>query len=331
MSKARLIFLLLVAYVAVLLALLILFTGGARGYVSAVRDASISISIASATPTPTPTPTSAWALDWDGTLGESEAVCQYDPRWVTVRGTVNLTPPTSMAYLQTSWQVVEPGNPRCPPEVERCFEAQYDSQPITGGTDFEITGWWPGIRPDDEAVEVHFAANVLDEGQNPLHDGVGKDLYWYPWVCPPPTPTPTVTPTPEDTPTPPPADTPTPTPAPGECRALRGAIWTTDANGNRVNQNLYERKEDVYLNGGPDSGGGPGLPDGYYFYRVTTPGGDPLYGEPRVVQIVDGRFRNLVQLAPFDDSPNREYKVWLSALRDFPPSCSKTDNFRIKR
>lgn len=133
-------------------------------------------------------------------------------------------------------------------------------------------------------------------------------------------PSPTLTPTP----------TATPTPEPGGCQGLHGAIWTTDANGNRVNQNLYERKEDVYLNGGPDSPGNAGFPDGYYFYQVTTPRGDPLYAEPRVVEVVDGRFRYLVQLAPFDDSPNREYKVWLSATRDFPPHCSKTDNFRIK-
>ncbi|MCC7354404.1 MAG: hypothetical protein IT330_11675 [Anaerolineae bacterium] len=158
-----------------------------------------------------------------------------------------------------------------------------------------------------------------------------------PTEIPTDTPTPENTPTPTDTPTsvptdtPTPEDTPTPTPESGECRSLRGAIWTTDADGNAVNQNRYERKEDVYLNGGPDSADNPGLPDGYYFYQVTTPGGEPLYGEPRIVRMVNGRFQNLVQLAPFDDSPNYEYKVWLSASRDFPPACSKTDNFRVKR
>src|SRR5215216_5723801 len=58
---------------------------------------------------------------------------------------------------------------------------------------------------------------------------------------------------------------------------LNGAIWTSLADGSSVNANIYDAKEDVYLNGGPQNcGNGNGLPDGDYYFQVTDPSGDEL-------------------------------------------------------
>ncbi|MDI6829152.1 MAG: hypothetical protein QME62_11790 [Armatimonadota bacterium] len=126
-----------------------------------------------------------------------------------------------------------------------------------------------------------------------------------------------------------------------------GAIWTTDINCSGVDRNIYYDKADVYLNGGPAGKGGPGLPDGMYYYQVTDPSGSVLLStepiEDRVVEVVGGRITECKQLYPFDDTPNPggEYKVWATAVSDydpldptsvfgFVPSKSKTDNFRVK-
>lgn len=146
-------------------------------------------------PTHTPTSTRVWVQNWTGSLGNDEAICIYEPQWIVITGTVSLTPPGSTAYLQTAWRVVHPSNPVCPPEVPNCTQTQYQEQMIMGDTTFTIRAWWPGIRPGDQVVEIHYGANVLDRNHNPIHDGIGLDLYWYPWYCPPPTATPTPTPT----------------------------------------------------------------------------------------------------------------------------------------
>lgn len=52
-----------------------------------------------------------------------------------------------------------------------------------------------------------------------------------------------------------------------------GAIYTTLSDGKTVNQNTYDKKEDVYLNGGPQNPEGSGLPDGVYYFQVTAPNG----------------------------------------------------------
>ena len=60
---------------------------------------------------------------------------------------------------------------------------------------------------------------------------------------------------------------------------VSGAIFSTDVNGTYVNQNIYNSKCEVYLDGGP----GPkapataaGLPDGDYYFQVTNPNGSVL-------------------------------------------------------
>lgn len=145
--------------------------------------------------------------------------------------------------------------------------------------------------------------------------------------------------------------------------ASPGAIWTTDATGTAVNDNLYEYKWDVYLNGGPTSEKAPGLPPGDYYIQVTEPDGPVLgrsWNEPptiiRQVRVVDGRFRYVLEnsvivgdIPPvvnlwdflfsaesgfttngYDDTtnPGNEYKVWASQSQDFAEQ--KTDNFKVE-
>jgi hypothetical protein len=76
--------------------------------------------------------------------------------------------------------------------------------------------------------------------------------------------------------------------APGGAAAAGNAGYTTfDAtlggclHGSAVNCNVYEAKQDVYMNGGPT--GGNGLADGEYFFAVLAPGcqnGGFLDGKP---------------------------------------------------
>lgn len=136
-----------------------------------------------------------------------------------------------------------------------------------------------------------------------------------------------------------------------ECpQSVTGAIFTTDSEGNAVNANIYDDKEDVYLNGGPKKPGTAGLPDGWHYYQVTDPSGKHLLSHgakrdinARTVLVEDGKFDKIEQLAPFRDSPNSGgvYKVWLTPVgcygdpkdsatfHGFLPSKSKTDNFKI--
>ena len=66
----------------------------------------------------------------------------------------------------------------------------------------------------------------------------------------------------------------TPALAAGDCDSF--AIFTTDPAGNTNNQNHYESKPEVFLNGGPTSAGG-GLTAGtVIFYQVQEPDGTPL-------------------------------------------------------
>jgi len=126
---------------------------------------------------------------------------------------------------------------------------------------------------------------------------------------------------------------------------LSGAIFTSTVDGTTVNGNIYDAKEDVYLNGGPQNKNGSLLPDGVYFFQVTNPNGAVLLSTTnamdRLEKVTGGRFAgrcdaagNLlpdpvsphpngtynpangslpVQLFPYDDTPNNggEYKAWL--------------------
>jgi hypothetical protein len=56
---------------------------------------------------------------------------------------------------------------------------------------------------------------------------------------------------------------------------VTGAIFTTLYDGSAVDYNIYDAKQDVYLNGGPNSSKAPctaaGLPNGEYYFQVTDP------------------------------------------------------------
>jgi hypothetical protein len=142
-----------------------------------------------------------------------------------------------------------------------------------------------------------------------------------------------------------------------------GAIFTTISDGSFVNANVYEAKEDVYLNGGPQANkscSAAGLPDGDYVFQVTDPSGHMLLSqddvEDRLVRVQNGviikDYPNIsvhqllpgrcggvtVQLMPFDDTdnPGGEYKVWLTPYSElgqpgnvFLHNKSKTDNFKV--
>lgn len=138
--------------------------------------------------------------------------------------------------------------------------------------------------------------------------------------------------------------------------AFSGAIYTTLGNGETVNQNVYDSKEDVFLNGGPQNENSAGLPDGLYYFQVTSPNGVLLSTDPAVcrqVEVSGGVIFGVpdlgagdpgclhaeggvppgtpnpvngtipIQLIPFLDTPNSggEYKVWLipQAAADIDP------------
>ena len=117
--------------------------------------------------------------------------------------------------------------------------------------------------------------------------------------------------------------------AAGDCDSF--AIFTTDAQGDTNNQNHYDSKPEVFLNGGPTSAGG-GLTAGtVIYYQVQEPDGDPLMEIRSTVIGADGMFR--VQLFPFETTTNNgnEYKVVASTNADLAQGggCTKSDNFKV--
>ena len=127
---------------------------------------------------------------------------------------------------------------------------------------------------------------------------------------------------------------------------LPGAIFTTDSTCTQVNQNIFDNKEDVYVDGGPAHPGAAGLPDGSYCVQVTDPSGQTVLGksDPGAVTVVGGEFVQCYQLTSilktgssgftvpgYDDTPNPggEYKVWVSTDCDFINNSTKTDNFQV--
>lgn len=105
------------------------------------------------------------------------AVCMLAPG--TFEVTVEVSLSGGSAILQTAWRIAEPVDLRTP-EV-------YTQHDVSDGDEITISGDWPGVRPGDQVVEIHFGAILLDPvSKDPILDGAGMDYYWYPWVCPPP-------------------------------------------------------------------------------------------------------------------------------------------------
>lgn len=155
--------------------------------------------------------------------------------------------------------------------------------------------------------------------------------------------------------------------APAALAGGGGAVFTTDAAGLAVNENLFAAAEDVHLNGGPPCGAAAraaGLADGWYVFRVTDPSGrvDMTADEPLAERRFRVRARAVVETADPVDHPirttacgavlrvgpftagsaNGVYKLWVAPDRAsarragkrgrggvFDPCRSKTDNFRL--
>jgi hypothetical protein len=139
-----------------------------------------------------------------------------------------------------------------------------------------------------------------------------------------------------------------------------GAIFTTTVDGTTVNGNIYDSKDAVYLNGGPQNQNSNGLPDGDYYFQVTDPSGATLLSTDdigcRQVTVAGGRLAGAsggdtgggdnasatssscrhangtfnpangstpVQLIPYNDTPNPggEYKAWLTPVGQYNKAC----------
>jgi hypothetical protein len=143
-----------------------------------------------------------------------------------------------------------------------------------------------------------------------------------------------------------------------------GALFTTLADGSRVNANIYEAKTDVYLDGGPGNGapiGAAALDAGDYYFQVTDPSGKVLLSQDGIAArtfhvnaqgIIDQVATHVtgidqdhgaltVQLMPYANTPNNggEYKVWATPKAryaagqgtfGFIGKFSKTDNFKVR-
>src|SRR5215212_9364950 len=129
---------------------------------------------------------------------------------------------------------------------------------------------------------------------------------------------------------------------------ISGAIFTTNSDCSGVDLNIYGDKDEVYLNGGPAHPQAAGLPDGYYYVKVTEPNGALLgtsveSANQTPVHVTDGAFDHCYKLSDiliknsdgsqgYDDttSPGGEYKAWVSTVSTFDNDLSKTDNFKVK-
>jgi hypothetical protein len=136
---------------------------------------------------------------------------------------------------------------------------------------------------------------------------------------------------------------------------MPGAIFTTLEDGSRVNANIYQHKEDVYLDGGPGINApisAAGLPEGNYYFQVTDPSGKKLLSQDPVEcreftvnadGVIDG-VTSLgcahqtgfdvdygavtVQLMPYSKTPNKGgvYKVWVTPVGRFDGNPENVDN-----
>ncbi len=140
---------------------------------------------------------------------------------------------------------------------------------------------------------------------------------------------------------------------------LTGAIFTTTEDGTIVNENHFECKEDVYLDGGPRDNApstSAALPEGDYYFQVTSPNGATLLSSDDIdcrsfhidedgliddndpdgdgcgheVGLDDDHDALTIQLFPFDTTPNPGgvYKVWVTRVEDYDPvAAARTHGF----
>lgn len=145
--------------------------------------------------------------------------------------------------------------------------------------------------------------------------------------------------------------------APASADAVSGAIYTSTVDGSTVNANLYDAKEDVYLNGGPPLNApctAGGIDDDDYYFQVTSPDGGTLLSSDSVFErkfrVIGGVISQYlgathgigsgnctgaisIRLIPYDDTPNNGdvYKVWITRVSDYHANCPTTGNNRRLR
>lgn len=126
-----------------------------------------------------------------------------------------------------------------------------------------------------------------------------------------------------------------------------GALFTSDITGAPVNLNIYDSKEDVYLNGGPSESApreAAGLPAGDYYFQVTSPSGRTLLSQDavacRIVTVgVDGTFTGVGSSDPScDHATGTDLEQGVGYLdcdapgnkQCFVPRYSKVDTFKVR-
>jgi cysteine-rich repeat protein len=141
---------------------------------------------------------------------------------------------------------------------------------------------------------------------------------------------------------------------------VRGAVFTTTADGSRVNANIYAAKTDVYLDGGPGPSAPPhaaALAEGDYYFQVTNPNGNDLLSTDDIAcrrfhvnasgvidsvdpgpgcaheHGIDQDYASLgaitVQLMPYLDTtnPGGEYKVWVTPVAAYDATSTHAHGF----
>jgi chemotaxis protein histidine kinase CheA len=108
----------------------------------------------------------------------STNLCLFVP--TTLEDTVVVTLSGGSAVLQTAWRVTQP--------ADLSTADNFSEFNVSNGDSINVTGEWPGVRPTDTAVTVHFRATLLDAvSRNPISSEAGADFTWTPSFCAPPT------------------------------------------------------------------------------------------------------------------------------------------------
>jgi hypothetical protein len=124
------------------------------------------------------------------------SLCLEEAQAVEIMGKVDFA---SKGYLnlRSSWQVITPDGALCPKlsvetglvdlnQLEPCpIAPSFDSQMVTGSSEFSLTAWWPGLKDKAgryyDSVEVLLTAQLFDMMDNKLDNSVnntngGRDL-----------------------------------------------------------------------------------------------------------------------------------------------------------
>lgn len=104
---------------------------------------------------------------------QDTGICRKDSGWLEATVKVSLPEGTS-AYLQASYHIIHPYE----------SDATYiDGGVVRNGDSYTFRAYWPGIKPGDKMVEIHWGAALLDiDSKHPVQTA-GLDYFWYPYIC----------------------------------------------------------------------------------------------------------------------------------------------------